>query len=107
MRTTRADDFKQRSHLLGSTSFSDERFKKKISSNCSHEVLYLGCLPVPVTTLATGHSLTQKELWPVGREGQRELWPPRQIILLLGSAGLALGGTSERPHPGGGCRGEH
>lgn len=51
-------------------------------------------------TLATGHSLTQKELWRVARESQRELWPPRQIILLLGSDGLTLGGASEQTHSG-------
>ena len=79
MRTTRADDFKQCSHLLESTSLMKD--VKKLSSNCSHELLYFGWMPAcaSVTFLVIAECLTQKGLWPVGRGGQTGLRPPRQI----------------------------
>lgn len=43
-----ADEFKQHSHLLESTCFPDE-IRKTLSSNCSPELLYFGCPPVPVS----------------------------------------------------------
>lgn len=90
MRTTRADDFKQCSHLLESTSLMKD--VKKLSSNCSHELLYFVWMPAcaSVTFLVIAECLTRKGLWPVGRGARTRLWPPRQIHYVPWSVGPAL-----------------
>lgn len=53
----------------------------KLSSNCSHELLYAGCQLSP--SLWMVNLLTQKRLWPLGRGGWGGLWPSRRSYSIL------------------------
>ena len=53
----------------------------KLSSNCSHELLYAGCQLSPSSWMV--NLLTQKRLWPLGRGGWGGLWPSWQSYSIL------------------------
>ena len=53
----------------------------KLSSNCSHELLYAGCQLSPSSWMV--NLLTQKRLWLLGRGGWGGLWPSRRSYSIL------------------------